>query len=174
MLKIKLFIFCLLPLNGLTQSNPAVDSLKPLHTGYDEKGLAPVLAIHQGTYTFLEGGITYWHATGNGCAFGSSLTSLSLSAEYNPFNHRGGISLTALVAGAFTVMGLNVHSYTDFDKYNSGVRPFLGIGNGLISITYGYNLTVFNKEAFPRNKHEVALRWIFTGLFSKNPRGSTR
>ena len=158
------------------QSNPGSDSLLPPRIGYDEKGWGPVLAIHQGTYTFLELGVSHWHATGNGCAFGSVFTATSLSAEYNPFNHRGGISLTALASGGtFTTMGINLHSYTDFTRYSFGARPFIGLGNGICSLTYGYNFTVVNKELIPRNKHEVALRWVFTGMLrNENPKPADR
>ncbi len=121
-----------------------------------------VVGMHQGNYSFFEAGISLSRENNpNGCAFSASYQSLSAGVEYNPFQQRSGFTLTATSsAGTFFTMGISALSYTDFNRYNLGIRPMLGIGPGWFSLTYGYTFRLIQPiEPIPANRHTVSLRF---------------
>lgn len=118
-----------------------------------------VVGVHQFTNTFIEAGISMTKSKG-GCVWSSYYKGKSLSVEYNPFQNRWGIAVTAWTVW-FTgiVLGANLNSYSDFKNYDAGIKPFLGFGNGDICLTYGYNFLFINNHVPDINRHCFSLRW---------------
>src|SRR5689334_22357145 len=91
---------------------------------WKRKDIGLIAGIHQFKNTFIELGIAKTVSGGNGCAFGSYFNGTSLSAEYNPFQKKTGIMLTRWTSSPFFTLGINISSYTDFNNYNLGIKPF--------------------------------------------------
>jgi hypothetical protein len=121
-----------------------------------------ILGVHQFENTFIELGISKTKSGSNGCAYGYYFHGTSLSAEYNPFQNTGGILLTYWTSSPFFTIGANIHSYTDFDNYNFGIKPFAGIGPGNISLTYGYNIELVDHQVRNINNHCISLRYLLS------------
>ncbi len=135
------------------------DSTLFLPAGSEIKDIGLILGLHQFTYTFIEFGISETKSKG-GCFWGSYFNGTSLSAEYNPFQNKTGLMFSVWTcAFTFITLGINANSYTDFDKYNLGVKPFIGIGPGEISLTYGYNFQIIDHKIPDLNKHCFSLRY---------------
>jgi len=71
----------------------------------------------------------------------------------------------------YTFMGLHVgasvFNYTDFSRNQFGVRPEAGLSlGGLISVTYGYNLSS-NNDTFGLSHHNVGIKFIFGSHISE-------
>lgn len=121
-----------------------------------------ILGIHQHKSTFFEIGISRATKLNNHCAFGYQFLNYSLSAEYNPINEITGITLTSYKSwGIIFIAGANLNIYTDFNNYNCGIKPFIGLGPGNISITYGYNFQYIDNNVIDINKHCFSLRYYW-------------
>lgn len=156
---LNLFIAVLLICVSATVYAQTGDSIR-FHLPDEEiKDVGITFGVHQFSNTFIELGISQTRQSGMGCVWGSYFYGSSLSAEYNPFQNRGGITLTAWTAllNAFT-LGANINSYTDFNHYNLGLKPFIGIG-GKLSLTYGYNFQIVDNNVPDLNKHCISLRY---------------
>ncbi len=71
----------------------------------------------------------------------------------------------------YTFMGLHagvsVFNYTDFSRNQFGVRPEAGFSlGGLISVTYGYNLSS-NNDTFGFSHHNIGIKLIFGSHISE-------
>lgn len=128
-----------------------------------------ITGITQFSYTTIELGIARakWKT---GCIWGSYFHGLSLSADWRPYPEPEnlGILLTAWHSGGPPLSwGININSYTDFDKANLGIKPMLGIGSQNIQIIYGYNFQLVNNDLRRINNHNVSLR-VFIPLTELN------
>jgi|GEM_PF-3577614 len=129
----------------------------PLKRDVSDIGL--ILGVHQFRNTFFELGISHTQHSGPGCFWSSYFRGYSASAEYNPFQNRAGITVTAWSSLLnVVVVGVNLNSYTNFEKYNLGMKPFIGIGPGFFSLTYGYNFQAINNHIGYLNRHCFSLR----------------
>jgi len=127
---------------------------------YDDKDVGIVLGAHQFRSTFFELGVAYTKRGGRGCAFGSYFNGYSLSAEYNPFQNRGGLALSAWKSlGTIITSGITINSFCDFTYYNLGINPFIGIGPGHWSLTYGYNFQLISNNVTDINRHCFSFRY---------------
>lgn len=116
--------------------------------------------IHQFQYSFFELGfsrIKYRYAK---CAFSAYYKGQSLGVEYNPFKNKMGFCYTRFLSW-FTVFvtGVTVNVYSDFTRYEPGIRPFIGVGPGPFYISYGYNFVVKQNEVNQINTHCFSLKW---------------
>ncbi|MDZ4757837.1 MAG: hypothetical protein SGJ10_06825 [Bacteroidota bacterium] len=125
---------------------------------YKELGL--VFGVHQFNNTYIEAGIAKVKYNSARCAFSSYFKGQSFSVLYNPFQQEIGLSLTTWTSiGTIITAGTNFNSYTDFKNYNIGMMPFIGIGPGQLSLTYGYNVQFINSKVLHVNTHCFSLRY---------------
>jgi hypothetical protein len=125
------------------------------------KDVGVLFGIHQFDHTFLELGISATKQSRNVCFWSSYFYGSSLSAEYNPFNNKAGLAASAWTTLLFLNVGANVNSYTDFQKFDLGLKPFIGIGS-FLSLTYGYNFLLINKHINGLNRHSISIRLHLT------------
>ena len=125
----------------------------------ESKDLGLVFGLHQFRNTYIELGVSRSKSKG-GCVWGSYFYGTSLSAEYNPFQNRLGAVISGWSSLAtFIIVGANMHSYTNFDNWNLGIKPFVGIGPGNISFTYGYHFQLVDNGVTGINRHCFSLRY---------------
>ena len=138
------------------QSSDSLDWEIPIN---ESRELGLMMGIHQFSTTYLELGISRIKSRG-GCVWGSYFHGTSLSGEYNPFHNKFGVTLSAWISLAtFIIVGANINSYSDLEKYNLGVKPFIGIGPGNFSLTYGYNFQIIDNDLRHINNHTLSLRF---------------
>src|SRR5687768_16774982 len=83
----------------------------------ENKDIGLIMGMHQFKNTFIELGASMTKFNSNGCAWGTYFYGTSLSAEYNPFQHLGGISISYwTILPPFFTYGANINSYTNFDN----------------------------------------------------------
>lgn len=154
-----LFIFVLFVYCTSNAQTDTVQTYIPLNREFKEVGI--VTGVHQFKNTYLEIGIAKTKSK-TGCVWGSYYDGISLSTEYNPFQNKAGLVYTMWTSAmSFFILGANVNSYTDFDKCDIGVKPFIGLGPGNISLTYGYNFQILDNSITDLNSHTISLRYFF-------------
>lgn len=110
--------------------------------------------VQQGKNTYLELGLSR--------NFKKDIVNLAvgLSGEVNLQENRQGAKISAWVNG-LTLFSLGLHGvyYGGEGPSNYGIRPEIGWGYGVFSLTYGYNV-FFQKDAGLDNRHMVNFRFI--------------
>ena len=137
------------------------DSLRVPDWNREVKEIGIIGGISAFKHAFFELGIAKvkWR---EGCLWSSYYRGLSLSAEYNPFSNRGGVLLSlwnSLPQGLS--YGINLNSYSDFQKLNLGIRPMIGFGGQNVQLVYGRNFNIINHHINGLNKHVISLRVFF-------------
>ncbi len=126
------------------------DSLKKLISGL--KGLQ--ISYIQGHYG--EFGIMY--------ALGGENTERHYSVgyqyvglTYQPYNNQPILGLKAGFTGGMSPLGvgLNIVSYTNFNKFSLVFLPEIGVHNVIFKLMYGYQSHLINKNALPTNRHQI-------------------
>ncbi len=110
--------------------------------------------VQQGRNTYLELGLSR--------NFKKDIVNLALglSGEVNLQENRYGAKFSAWANG-LTLFSLGLHGvyYGGEGPSNFGIRPEIGWGYGVFSLTYGYNV-FFQKDAGLDNRHMVNFRFI--------------
>ncbi len=52
-------------------------------------------------------------------------------------------------------VGLNIVSYTNFNKFSLVFLPEIGVHNVIFKLMYGYQSHLINKNALPTNRHQI-------------------
>ncbi len=123
----------------------AADSNFIIPFNYSYKAWGLVAGISQGSNTYFELGFYKMAGSMSRCAFGSGAGAVSLSVEYNPFGKVAGAGITAWSSAATVLMlGANAGAYSNFDRTQGYVRPMIGIGGVVFSLSYGRNIYFVN------------------------------
>lgn len=133
------------------------------HQDYEGNFWGVMAGLQQGNYTLAEVGIAR--------AFKKDIVLLAVGAsgEFNLNKNTTGIKLSAWANG-LSIFSLGFHGiyYIEKEQNYFAVRPEFGIGMGVVSLNYGYNI-LYRKGSTGINKHLVSLRVLlpFSPLFFK-------
>ena len=156
------------------QTEQITDSLhRPFPWPREIREFGLIAGLHQGANTFFELGVANIAGHSNGCAFGTGLAGVSLSAEYNPFGKMAGAGITAwLSSGLIITLGGNLSAYSDLARMNYSVRPMIGMGGERFSLCYGRNFYFTNdpeNRMAGLNTNMVSLRFFILLKDSSTP-----
>lgn len=161
MTRIKYIILIFLPFISICVSGQTRDTTDWILPKKEFKDVGVICGIQQFNNSFFELGVSQTRQSRQGCFWSSYFYGSSLSAEFNPFQKKGGASVNLWTTLLILTVGANINSYTDFKKYDIGIRPFIGIG-GILSLTYGYNFLFVNNKIGDINRHCITLRYHIT------------
>ncbi|MBC9796144.1 hypothetical protein [Sinomicrobium weinanense] len=146
-----------------TIKTPTDDSIV-IRSDHSFKEWTAIAGIRQWDHTFIELGAAYMAGNGSRCAFGYRYYGIGLSADYNPFDRRGGLHLSGWTNGFMgLIVGGDINTYTDFHSYNLGLKPFIGLDwERRFTLTYGYNFQVVDNNLSGINGHVLSLQYRFS------------
>lgn len=146
-------VFYFVSLSGVFAQSDSTKQMRPLFP-QEGKEFGLIAGINQYDNTFFELGFSKLSYRSNGCAFGTDIHGFTVSGEYNPFGKRAGFSVTTWSSMmAFIMMGFDLNTYTDLNKWDLGIKPFMGIGPGNWQLVYGYNIRLIDNQLGGVNKH---------------------